>query len=47
MVTMRRQHDAAFKAKVAFEAAKGEKTLAQIASERVSFLAVPAERSSL
>ena len=33
MVTMRRQHDAAFKAKVAFEAAKGEKTLAQIASE--------------
>jgi len=33
MVTMRRQHDAAFKAKVAFEAAKGEKTPAQIASE--------------
>ena len=33
MVTMRRQHDAAFKAKVAFEAAKGEKTLAQLASE--------------
>jgi putative transposase len=30
---MRRQHDAAFKSKVAFEAAKGEKTLAQIASE--------------
>jgi transposase len=33
MVNMRRQHDAAFKAKVAFEAAKGEKTLTQIASE--------------
>jgi len=33
MVTMRRQHDAAFKARVAFEAAKGEKTLAQLASE--------------
>jgi putative transposase len=33
MVNMRRQHDAAFKAKVAFEAAKGEKTIAQIASE--------------
>jgi len=33
MVNMRRQHDAAFKAKVAFEAAKGEKTLAQLASE--------------
>ena len=33
MVIMRRQHDAAFKAKVAFEAAKGEKTLTQIASE--------------
>jgi len=33
MVIMRRQHDAAFKAKVAFEAARGEKTLTQIASE--------------
>jgi putative transposase len=33
MVTVRRQHDAAFKAKVAFEAAKGEKTRAQLASE--------------
>jgi putative transposase len=33
MVNMRRQHDAAFKAKVAFEAAKGEKTLAQLSSE--------------
>jgi len=33
MVNMRRQHDAAFKARVAFEAAKGEKTLAQLASE--------------
>jgi putative transposase len=33
MVTMRRQHDAAFKAKVAFDAAKGEKTLTQIAGE--------------
>jgi putative transposase len=33
MVNMRRQHDAAFKAKVAFEAAKGERTIAQISSE--------------
>ncbi|MFZ2146944.1 MAG: transposase [Sedimentisphaerales bacterium] len=33
MVTMRRQHDAAFKVRVAFEAAKGEKMLAQLASE--------------
>jgi putative transposase len=33
MVNMRRQHDAAFKARVAFEAAKGEKTLAQLSSE--------------
>ncbi len=32
MVNMRRQHDVAFKAKVALEAIKGEKTLAQIAS---------------
>lgn len=33
MVSMRRQHEAAFKAKVALEAVKGEKTIAQIASE--------------
>jgi len=33
MVNMRRHHDASFKAKVALEAVKGEKTLAQIASE--------------
>ncbi|MDH7513861.1 MAG: hypothetical protein QHH14_13020 [Clostridiales bacterium] len=30
---MHRQHDASFKAKVALEAVKGEKTLAQISSE--------------
>jgi putative transposase len=30
---MKRNHDAAFKAKVALEAVKGEKTIAQIASE--------------
>ena len=30
---MRKTYDAAFKAKVAFEAAKGEKTIGQIASE--------------
>ena len=30
---MRKTYDAAFKAKVAFEAAKGEKTIAQIAGE--------------
>jgi len=30
---MRKTYDAAFKAKVAFEAAKGEKTLAQLSSE--------------
>jgi transposase len=33
MVNMRRRHDAAFKAKVALEAVKGEKTIAQISSE--------------
>jgi len=33
MVNMRRQHDASFKARVALEAVKGEKTLAQISSE--------------
>ena len=33
MVNMRRHDDAAFKAKVALEAVKGEKTMAQIASE--------------
>ncbi len=33
MVNMRRQHDASFKARVDLEAVKGEKTLAQIASE--------------
>jgi transposase len=31
--SMRKTYDASFKAKVAFEAAKGEKTIAQIASE--------------
>ena len=30
---MRKNHDAAFKAKVALEAVKGEKTIAQIAGE--------------
>jgi putative transposase len=30
---MRRGHDAAFKAKVALEAVKGEKTIAQLSSE--------------
>lgn len=33
MVNMRRRHNAAFKAKVALEAVKGERTIAQIASE--------------
>jgi transposase len=33
MQGMRRGHDAAFKAKVALEAVKGEKTIAQICSE--------------
>lgn len=33
MVNMRRQHNAAFKAKVALEAVKGEKTITQISSE--------------
>jgi len=33
MVNMRRRHNAAFKAKVALEAVKGEKTIAQISSE--------------
>ena len=31
--SMRKNHDAAFKAKVALEALKGEKTMAQISSE--------------
>jgi putative transposase len=33
MVKNRKSHDAAFKAKVAFEAARGEKAIAQLASE--------------
>jgi putative transposase len=33
MGNMRRTHDSAFKAKVALEAVKGEKTIAQIASQ--------------
>lgn len=33
LLGMRKTYDAAFKAKVAFEAAKGEKTIAQLASE--------------
>ena len=32
-INMRKNHDAAFKAKVALEALKGEKTMAQISSE--------------
>ena len=33
MVSMRKQYEAAFKARVALEAVKGEKTIAQLASE--------------
>ena len=33
MHDLRRNHDAAFKAKVALEAVKGEKTMAQLSSE--------------
>ena len=33
MMSMRKTHDAAFKAKVALEAVKGEKTITQIAGE--------------
>ena len=33
MAIMRRKHDASFKAKVALEAVKGEKTLGQLSSE--------------
>ena len=33
MHNLQRRHDAAFKAKVALEAAKGEKTIAQLSSE--------------
>jgi transposase len=33
MRSMRRKHDAAFKAKVALESVKGEKTIAQLSSE--------------
>jgi len=33
LIGMRKTYDAAFKAKVAFEAAKGEKTLAQLSGE--------------
>ncbi len=33
MRNIRKNHNAAFKAKVAFEAAKGEKTIAQLSSE--------------
>ena len=36
MVNMRRHHDAAFKAKVALEAVKGEKTLAQSCGHRAT-----------
>lgn len=33
MHNLRKRHDAAFKAKVALEASKGEKTIAQLSSE--------------
>lgn len=33
MVTMRKRYDATFRAKVALEAVKGEKTLAELSSE--------------
>jgi transposase-like protein len=33
MGTLRRRHEAAFKARVALEAVKGEKTIAQLSSE--------------
>lgn len=33
MVSMRKQYEASFKAKVALEATKGEKTMAQLADE--------------
>jgi len=33
MAYMRKQYEAAFKARIALEAVKGEKTIAQIASE--------------
>jgi putative transposase len=33
MVNMRRHYDASFKAKIALEAVRGEKTLAQLSSE--------------
>jgi len=33
MVIMRRKHDASFKARIALEAVKGEKTIGQLASE--------------
>ena len=33
MAIMRKKHDASFKAKVALEAVKGEKTLGQLSSE--------------
>lgn len=36
MRKMRKRHDAAFKAKVALEAIKGERTIAQLSSEYAS-----------